>query len=305
MSSAPSDVHFPFFGIVKFSLSPIRHSRASLPHHSHREECVHRVQQVQIFDFHWHEHAVALRVCCPVSLRLTGSSANVAGWLSRRGLRRHPLLHGSGPLVFLCASHLCSSSKPLVSFLCSAFLRLPQISLWVPPSHRQILLVLLERERKVRLQEGCPLLSTSVSVVFRQLLECFTSDQLCSASRPTLRAYATPSTVPTRCSSATSLLPGHPRGFPRFFSHSGKVGKQAQIHQIPATFQKTDHPWLDRTWPTHRSPEAKNEPSCTSNSPCHQCTVSGWSALRAVLKCCEHGAHLSLKRFLISFPLLR
>ena len=42
----------------------------------------------------------------------------------------------------------------------------------------------------------------------------FSSDQLFSASRRTLRAYTTPSSVRTKCSSVRSLLPSHTPDFP-------------------------------------------------------------------------------------------
>ena len=41
----------------------------------------------------------------------------------------------------------------------------------------------------------------------------FSSDQLFSASRRTLRAYTTPSSVRTRCSSVRSLFPSHTSDF--------------------------------------------------------------------------------------------
>ena len=41
----------------------------------------------------------------------------------------------------------------------------------------------------------------------------FSSDQLFSASRRTLLAYTTPSSVRTRCSSVRSLFPSHTPGF--------------------------------------------------------------------------------------------
>ena len=63
-----------------------------------------------------------------------------------------------------------SCSTLLVSFLCPtalpAFLRLLVVLL---SSHHQVLLVLQEEEREVRLQEGCPLSSTSAPVVLGQL----------------------------------------------------------------------------------------------------------------------------------------
>ena len=52
-------------------------------------------------------------------------------------------------------------------------LRFPLASLWVPPSSFHALLVLQVEEQEGQLQEGCPMSSTLVSAVFRQMLEGF------------------------------------------------------------------------------------------------------------------------------------
>ena len=49
------------------------------------------------------------------------------------------------------------------------------------------------------------------------------------------------------------------------------------------------------------SSEPRDEPSCMSNNPFHQCTVSGRSVLCSFLKRCQHRAHLSLQLFSDSF----
>ena len=92
-------------------------------------------------------------------------------------------------------------------------------------------LVVHEEEREVQPQAGCPQWSSSASVVF-DTARRFSSDQLCSASRRTLRAYTTPSSVLTRCSSVRSLVPSHTAdfhlsdsfgaGFPDPFPTSGR-----------------------------------------------------------------------------------
>ena len=90
------------------------------------------------------------------------------------------------------------------------------------------------------------------------------------------------------------------RGIPRSFSHLWQVSKHrfAKFQQLSTI--RTTRGSIDRGLRIV-SPETKNEPSCTSNNPFHQCTVSGRSVLRAVLKCCQHCAHLSLQLFLIDF----
>ena len=90
----------------------------------------------------------------------------------------------------------------------------------------------------------------------------FSSDQLCSAIRRTLRAYTTPSpSVLTRCSSVKSLLPSHTAdfppvgqlqcGMPRSFSHLWKMSKY-RFTKLQHLFHDTDHPSHDRTGTLHR-----------------------------------------------------
>ena len=138
----------------------------------------------------------------------------------------------------------------------------------------------------------------------------FSSDQLCSASRRTLRACTSPSSVLTRCSSVRSLLPNHTAdfhlsasfgaGFPDPFSHLWKVSKHtfAELQQLSAI--RTTHGSIEWGLCTVSS-ESRDEPSCMSNNPFHQCTVSGLSVLCSFLKRCQHRAHLSLQLFLIVF----
>ena len=148
--------------------------------------------------------------------------------------------------------------------------------------------------------------SKLVSVVFRQLLERFSSDQLCSVIRRTLRAYATPSAVLTRCSSVRSLLPSHTADFQLRF---GITRSQTHLWKMSKhRFTKLQHLSTIRTTQCTIERrlciillEAKNEPSFVSKNPLHQCTVSGRSALSAVLQCCQHCAHLSLQLVLTVF----
>ena len=106
-----------------------------------------------------------------------------------------------------------------------------------------------------------------------------------------------------------SLLPSH-SGFPsvtqlrcripRSFSHLWNVSKHrfAELQQLSAI--RTTHDSLG--WGLYIvSSEPRDEPSCMSNNPFHQCTVSGRSVLCSFLKRCQHRAHLSLQLFLIVF----
>ena len=135
------------------------------------------------------------------------------------------------------------------------------------------------------------------------------SDQLCSASRRPLR-------VSNSFVSSDQMLvcdvafaqphSGFPnvsqlrRGIPRSFPHLWKVSKHrfAKLHQLSTI--RTTH--CSTEWGLYIiSPETRNQPSRMSNNPFHQCTVGGRSVLCAVLKCCQHCAHLSLQLFLIVF----
>ena len=108
-------------------------------------------------------------------------------------------------------------------------------------------------KRGVQLQVGFPLSSSSVSVVFRQLLKGF---QMCSASRRTLRAYTTPSSVLTRCSSVRSLLPDHTTdfhlsvsfgaGFPDPFPKLWKMSTQRFTKLQHLSARRTTHRTMER-----------------------------------------------------------
>ena len=63
VSSAPSDVRSPHLwdrrGLSRFSFSPTRLTpKLRFPTSLIVEKSVHRVQQIRIFDFLWHEHVV-------------------------------------------------------------------------------------------------------------------------------------------------------------------------------------------------------------------------------------------------------
>ena len=133
------------------------------------------------------------------------------------------------------------------------------------------------------------------------------------ASRRTLHAYTTPSSVLTRCSSVRSLLPGHTADFHLEASFGAGLPDSffSPLEREPSTDSPNSrnfprygppHDLMERVYIV--SPGAKNEPSGMLNNPFHQCSVSGWSVLRAVLKCCQHCTHLSVHLFFESFPLI-
>ena len=213
-------------------------------------------------------------------------------------------------LLFLCASRLCLSSTLLVSRLYPmaplTLLRLPLVLLWAPPSHLRVLLVVHEEVREVQLQVGCLLSSSSASGVSTTARR-FSSDQPCSASRRTLLrvynsivrsdqllvcevAFAKPQ---SRFPSVSQLR----RGIPRSFSYLCNVSKHrfAELQQLSTI--RTTHGSIE--WGLYIV--SPNELRCMSNNPFHQCTVSGRSVRCAVLKCCQHCAHLSLQLFLTVF----
>ena len=84
------------------------------------------------------------------------------------------------------------------------------------------------------------------------------SGQLCSAIRRTLRVHYPP--VLTKCSSAKSLSPRHAADFlgqlrceiSRSLSHFREVSKHSQIHQTPTTFHDMVHPSRGCTRTVHR-----------------------------------------------------
>ena len=126
------------------------------------------------------------------------------------------------------------------------------------------------------------------------------------------RAYTTPSSVLTRCSSVRSLLPSHTADFHLSASFGAGFldplppleGEHAQIRRSPATFHDTG---IRATRGSVGrglyivSRETRDEPSCMSNNPFHQCTFSGRSVVCAFLNRCQHCAHSSLQLFLTVF----
>ena len=90
-----------------------------------------------------------------------------------------------------------------------AFLRLPLVLLWVPPSHLRVLLVVHEEEQRGSAASGMSAVAVFGLCGVSTNVQRFSSNQLCSA----LRAYTTPSSVLTRCSSVRSLLPRHTADF--------------------------------------------------------------------------------------------
>ena len=119
----------------------------------------------------------------------------------------------------------------------------------------------------------------------------FSSDQLCSASRRTLRACTTPSSVRTRCSSVRSLFPQPHARFPsanfgtgisRSRSNLWKMCKNcfSKLHQFSS--RRSAHGTIERRLHITTS-ETRNEPSCMSNNPSHQGAVGSWSVTCALL----------------------
>ena len=119
----------------------------------------------------------------------------------------------------------------------------------------------------------------------------FSSDQPCSASRRTLRAYTTPSSVQTRCSSVRSLLPTHTPDFhlsasfgagsPDPFPTSGRCARNSfsKFHLLSSV--RSTHGTIVRGLCIVAS-ETRDEPGCVSDDPLHQSTVSGRSVLCAL-----------------------
>ena len=211
--------------------------------------------------------------------------------------------------VFLCVSLLGLSST---SLLCLAL----QVSL--PPFHDpcrlscQVFLRTHHRSRSLlrsdslfQCTSGITLESVASSVVIdlgfcgvSTTLMRFSSDQLFSASRRTLRAYTAPSSVRTRCSSVRSLFPSHTLEFPsvcelccwisRSLSDLWKMCKNcfSKLHSAHGTIE-----WgLCLT-----TSQTRNEPRCMSDNPSHQCVVCGWSVLCMFSHCCQHCSYLSLQ----------
>ena len=130
--------------------------------------------------------------------------------------------------------------------------------------------------------------STSASVESSTTALRFSSDQLFSASRRTLRAYTSPSSVRTKCSSARSLFPNHTPDFhlsanircwiSRSLSDLWKMCKNcfSKLHQVSTI--RSAHGTLECGLYLTTS-ETKDEPRCMSDNPSHQCVVCRWSVL--------------------------
>ena len=135
------------------------------------------------------------------------------------------------PLVFLCASLLCLGSTLLVSFCVR---RLPLnffVFFWFCCGF----LCTSGASGGGTSGSAAGGISTVVDFSFcgvSTTVRRFSSDQLCSASRRTLRAYTTLSSVLSRCSSVRSLFTSHTAdfhlsasfgaGFPDLFPTSGR-----------------------------------------------------------------------------------
>ena len=196
-------------------------------------------------------------------------------------------------LVFLCVSLLGLSST---SLLCLALEASP------PPFHDPPGTILRSDASSVVINLGfCGVSTTALR---------FSSDRLFSASRRTLRAYTTPSSVRTRCSSVRSLFPSHTpdfhlfanfgAGFPDSFSFLWKMCKNcfSKLHQFSTI--RSSHGTIE--WGLYLViSETRNEPRCVSDNPSHQCIVCRWYVLCVFLHCCQHCSHLSLQLFLIVF----
>ena len=90
-------------------------------------------------------------------------------------------------------------------------------------------------------------------------------------------------------------------GIPRSISHLWKVSKR-RFTELQQLFPRCGPPVARQKWGLCiAAPETRHDPSCVSNNPLHQCTVSGRSALRSVLRCCQQCARLSLQLLLIVF----
>ena len=134
--------------------------------------------------------------------------------------------------------------------------------------------------------------------------------ELFSASRRTLRAYTTQSSVRTRCSSVRSLFPSHTLGFhlsanfgagcPDPFPTSGRCARTVSPNSHQFSTVRSAHDTIE--WALYlTTSETRNEPRCVSDNPSHQCVVCRWSVVCVFLHCCQLCSHLSLQLFLIVF----
>ena len=138
-------------------------------------------------------------------------------------------------LVFLCASRLFWARHSWCSFSVRRLLLLFFVSLWFCCGFLLLIFRYFWCFKRMSERWGWRRMCTVVDFGFcgvSTTSRSFSSDQLCSASRRTLRACTTPSSVLTGCSSVRSLLPSHTAdfhlsasfgaGFPGPFPTSGR-----------------------------------------------------------------------------------
>ena len=181
--------------LSRFSSSVTRHSRASLPHLI-VEVCVHCVQQIRSCDFHWHEHVVvALRVCVFfISTGLSEGVIGVAGPFSDIIITR-----------FFANTFCCISVRflPLFELGTPGVVSVSDGSPCIPASSSGFALGssfsssgTSGASRGRARDSAAGGMSTVIEFGFCGVSTTAgrsSSDQLCSASRRTLRAFPTPS----------------------------------------------------------------------------------------------------------------
>ena len=150
--------------------------------------------------------------------------------------------------------------------------------------------------------------SVVVDLGFRGMTDLkFSSDQLFSASRRTLRACSTPSS-----SSVRSHFPSHTPdfhvcqlrcGISRSLSNLWKMCKNSfsKLHQFSSV--RSAHGTIEQRLHITAS-ETKNEPGCMSNNPSHQGAVGGWSVL-CPFSHCRQQMYAAVPATSESFQLLR
>ena len=201
-----------FFGVVKdcrsFRLPGIVIPRIRFQHKSPvAQECVHRSSDTNPRS-------------PPFTVSVFPRQSSFDRLVGKRGcsllcgsLRRRPLLHGSGLLCF-CA---------LLAFACARSSRRHGIVWWLS-LHLFVSRWLLSSSFSCTSGAAGGGARGSAAGGMSNVIDfdfCRVStsdrrsstDQLCSAIRRTLRAYSTPSSVPTRCSSVMPFLPSLTPGF--------------------------------------------------------------------------------------------
>ena len=171
--------------------------------------------------------------------------------------------------MFLCASRLCLSSKLLVSCFVSRRLLSCNSSSSSEGSSFSSSGISGASGGGTR-GSAAGGMSTVVDFGFcgvSTTARRFTSDQLCSASRPTLRAY--------------NSFVGSDKMFVCEFAVAEPHARFPPVKQLRCG--------LPMAWSTHRSversqcivaPEKRNDPSCMTNRPFRQCAVGGRSRFR-------------------------